>query len=85
MADERGPVTRANLKKNMKNNGNGRLATSATGEDYRQAWLDADAALQKLQTMTRVGDKVETEIVLARQKIAASQSLVWDAEPKDAA
>jgi hypothetical protein len=42
-----------------KNSGNGRLATTATSEQYRQAWLKADAALQKLQMLTRVGDKAE--------------------------
>jgi hypothetical protein len=68
----------------MKNNGNGRLAGDATGADYREAWLEADAALQKLQMKCRVGDKAETELVLARQKLQTSQALVWDAEPEAA-
>ena len=61
-------------------NRNERLATNVTGSDYRAAWLEADAALQKLQSMTRVGDKAEVEIVLARQRLQASQTLVWKDE-----
>lgn len=57
------------------------MATQATSEDYRQAWLEADAALLKLGTLTRVGDPAEVLLVLARQKLQASQDLVWDAEP----
>lgn len=64
----------------MKNNGNARLASNATGAEYRLAWIAADEALQRLHTMCRCGDRAEVEIVLARQRIAESQALVWDSE-----